>query len=60
MITTYGVIDEALLERKDIHTEVNGNKIHRVEYWAHGEEVRSDLFITPAQLVVAGEQAQIN
>ena len=60
MITKLGEMDEALLERKDIYTEVNGNKIHRVEYWAHGEEVRSDLFITPAQLSLAGEQAQIN
>ena len=60
MITKYGEMDEDLLERKDIHTEVNGNKIHRVEYWANGEEVRSDLFITPTQLVVAGEQQNIN
>ena len=59
MITKYGEMDEALLERKDIHTEVNGNKIHRVEYWANGEEVKSDLFIAPAQLSLAGEQAYI-
>ena len=59
MITKHGEMDESLLERKDIHTVVNGNKIHRVEYWANGEEVRNDLFITPAQLSLAGDQSNL-
>ena len=60
MITIRGEMDEALLERKDIHTVVNGNKLHRVEWHYQGEEVKTELFITPAQLSLAGEQQNIN
>ena len=57
--TIYGNMDESLLEKREIYSEVNGNKIHRTEYLLNGEEVRSDLNIIPAQLTVAGEQANL-
>ena len=59
MNTILGEMDEALLEKKVIDTEVNGNQLRRVEYWYQGQEVRSDLDITPAQLSLVGEQEQL-
>ena len=56
MITKLGEMDEALLEKREIRSEVNGNKIHRIEYWFNGEEVRSDLNLELKELSLVGEQ----
>ena len=56
MITILGDMDESLLEKREIRSEVNGNKIHRIEYWYQGQEVRSDLNLELKELNLLGEQ----
>ena len=60
MITKLGEMDEALLERKDIHTVVNGNKLHRIEWHYQGEMVKDELIVELCQLSLSGEQSKIN
>ena len=59
MITKYGEMDESLLERKDIYTEVNGNKLHKIEWHYQGEIVKDELNVELCQLNLVGEQAYI-
>ena len=60
MITKYGEMDEALLERKDIYTKVNGNKLHKIEWHYQGEIVKDELNIELCQLNLVGEQENLN
>lgn len=60
MITKLGEMDEALLERKDIYTEVNGNKLHKIEWYYQGEIVKEELNVQLCQLSLAGEQESLN
>ena len=59
MITNIGEMDEAVLERKDIYTEVNGNKLHKIEWYYQGEIVKEELNVELCQLSLAGAQADI-
>ena len=59
MITKLGEMDEELLERKDIYSEVNGNKLHKIEWKYQGEIVKEELNVELCQLILTGEQANI-
>ena len=59
MITKLGEMDEALLERKDIYTEVNGNKLHKIEWYHQSEIVKEELNVELCQLSLSGKQADI-
>lgn len=59
MITKLGEMDKELLERKDIYSEVNGNKLHKIEWHYQGEIVKEELNVELCQLILVGEQANI-
>ena len=59
MITKLGEIDEALLSQQHTYTEVNGNKLHKIEWYYQGEMVKDELIVELCQLNLAGEQADI-
>ena len=60
MITKLGEMDEAVLERKDIYTEVNGNKLHKIEWHYQGDIVKEELNVELCQLSLAGKQESVN
>ena len=60
MITKLGEIDEALLSQQHTYTEVNGNKLHKIEWHYKGEMVKEELIVELCQLSLAGEQSKIN
>ena len=60
MITKLGEMDEALLEKREIRSEVNGNKLLRTEWYYNGEEVKSSFHAELTQLSLVGEQENMN